>query len=291
MTVTVLTCATSEDGYYPSLVASCKKYGYKLVTVGMGMEWKGFTWSQTVLLEGINQIASEDKSGEDALLIVVDGYDTIMTMPSFLCEMKYLSIGRDSVLVCEEHPSSQNHTFLFRTILLPLVRWYFSTDRVLNSGVVMGRASSLRSYFHYVSRRSSLVGDDDERALNILYREWSLPPSSTSSPPFPILVTNSIFECVCNRNVPSLSLQCMFRPYRITGADLSKGEREEVAVLHGIWNSDMDDLCLAKGLPLPKRRKSISQKDLSLLTKCRWIFAASFVYLLVNGSLKKMEAV
>ena len=290
MTVTVLTCATSEEGYYPSLVASCKKYGYKLLTVGMGMEWKGFTWSQTILLEGINQIASEDKYGEDALLIVVDGYDTIMTMPSFLCEMKYLSIGRDSVLVCEEHPLSQS-PFLFRTLLLPLVRWYFSTDRVLNSGVVMGRASSLRSYFHYVSRRSSLVGDDDERALNILYREWSLSSSSSTPPPFPILVTNSVFECVCNRSVPSLFLQWMFRPYRITGADLSKGEREEVAVLHGIWNSDMDDLCLSKALPLPKRRKAISQKDLSILTRFRWVFAASFLYLLVSGSLKKMESV
>ena len=71
--VLVLSVATEETAYFPALRASAGSQGFRFEVLGMGRQWGGFIWANSLILERAQQCEP------DQLVLVLDGYDTIIT--------------------------------------------------------------------------------------------------------------------------------------------------------------------------------------------------------------------
>ena len=70
------TVATHYEGFLYSLEDSARKYGYQLSILGLHGEWKGFVWRWKMLNEALQSVPGEE------LVLVLDGYDTVITAPA-----------------------------------------------------------------------------------------------------------------------------------------------------------------------------------------------------------------
>lgn len=291
--IVAITCATGEEGYFPALKESCRRLGYDFRTCGAGQEWQGFGWSVRQMEAIANDVF---QSSPDRLILLLDGYDTLVTMEEARLRHEYECLCTRAnavhqrserwVVVCEEHPE-KDRSVLYNLLVWPVSKWYMNARRtILNSGMVLGPARHVLSYLRHVGAACSIAGDDDERALNTLFDAWtggkndddaSACVTTPKGCRFPLLVDNSLFVCGCERSVIRLLVDSILTPSstHCPNEIQERAARQEIAVLHGIWNSNMDFVCEARDLPLPARRKLTTQADLRRVRAAVRLFAFS----------------
>jgi hypothetical protein len=285
-------------GYFPALKESCKRLGYDFRTCGAGQKWKGFGWSVRQMEDMAIDVF---RSSPDRLILLLDGYDTLVTMEEerlrhkyeWLCVRTNAVHQRDErwVVVCEEHPAEER-SVLYNLLVWPVSKRYMNARRtILNSGMVLGPARHVLSYLRHVGAACSIAGDDDERALNTLFDAWTgwkdgndanARNTTPKGCPLPLLVDNSLFVCGCERSVFRLLVDSILTPSS-THCPLDiqeRAARQDVAVLHGIWNSNMDFVCESRHLPLPDKRKITTQTDLRRARSAVRLFAFSLTLVL-----------
>lgn len=289
----VLTYATDRKGFFPCLEESCKKFGYDLRTVGMGEKWKGFLQSQVGLLEAVMEFDPRE------MVLVVDGFDVVITSePGEVLshfERKRRELGRegDWIMIGKEHPKEECST-LYRKTVRKLAVSYMGSEDILNTGALLGTAAGMRRYFSSLIDLSSQTREkDDQKLANLFWKWWSNKDKNATEEgsPFDMFVDDDgIFFCFCERRLPFVLLKFVMNPMLVSVPcdDFSffpkterNGKRKDaafekqglywkgrkrVAVLHGIWNTDLSPVCSLLGLEASlSSKKSISQPDLYLL--------------------------
>lgn len=153
--------ATHREGWYDALVASARRGGYVLRTLGWGQRWRSFVWRFDLLLAALADVPDDEVVG------VVDAFDVVLLVPAAEMVARFRALvpdGRRVVL-------SVNN---------PLRHWVadvytaatFGTcpawgGRVLNMGGLLGCAGPMRAFLRLVRQHAARHGlTDDQKALN-----------------------------------------------------------------------------------------------------------------------------
>ncbi|KAL7068964.1 hypothetical protein ACR3K2_04970 [Cryptosporidium serpentis] len=108
----VLTPATHCEMYFPALLVSAQKLGYRLHILGLGEKWQNFRWKLIKVREFCKTLPPND------LILHVDAFDVCFLQPPHILVERYLKTGVD-ILSCGEQPSqfllSAFHDSMFRT--------------------------------------------------------------------------------------------------------------------------------------------------------------------------------
>ena len=166
----VITYATKKDEYYDSLVDSCKKYNYDLVTLGLGQPWNGMGDK----IKGVNQYLTTIH--EDETVIVADAYDVIACRDS-----KYL--------MSEYQKKFDTSKIIFNAECLPasyLLSWIwesrYSAKRMgktkynkLNAGVLISKVKILKDFYDTLIQENNLetthITSDQELIYNMIDKD------------------------------------------------------------------------------------------------------------------------
>lgn len=293
----VATCATHECGYLKSLSESCSKQDYEFHIFGFGMEWKGFMWGVQMVLDGLNSLGLQ----EDDLVLVVDGFDCLICMNSSSLHQIYLQFcreeGKDVVIIGKEHPKEESsflHKLTVRKIGQRIYNGGFGTDSdTLNTGSVLGSWKVMSQFLTSLIRFSKWKEiEDDQVCVNRYFLQ------DIQDVPLK-LDEDGIFFCYCERSMIFLILFFLFNRNKLKHASntiffntegklmrVKKGV--QVAVLHGIWNTDMDWVCKEMGLSYKKESsylKPFSQIHLrttsDLFVKAFHVLATCAIFLFV----------
>ena len=296
--VLVLAFATEEIGYLPALRASAAAQGFRFEVIGLGQEWLGFIWANSLIVERVK------KCKPDELVLVLDGYDTLLVMPCAEMVKKYHTLcssasGRTGhtptsppgqwVVFGIEHPPEETN-WLYRNTVVCAARRYHnvpnSVTHYINTGAVLGPAQHVGTYMSETCKHALKIGSkDDQRIANTLYwGQWVDKNDSRVSrwdAPLPITLDTKgeLFFCHCERRMLRLliSLVCSLNnvtapvdgvlTLRDNGLWRQKtGTR--VGVIHGIWNSNMNSVCDYMNLPYdPNHHKEISQPDIRMFAR------------------------
>lgn len=296
--VLVLAFATEETAYFPALRASAAEQGFRFEVIGLGRQWQGFVWANSLIMERTLQCEP------DELVLVLDGYDTLLVMPCVEMLLKYqtlcsLANERSAhtptsppgqwLVVGIEHPPEEADWLYWHTIVCAARRYHSvppSVTHYLNTGAMLGPARHLATYMSETCKHASETGsNDDQRTANALYWGQWVDENDTrvSRPhaPLPIALdtTSDLFYCHCERRLLQLVVGLACSPNNfITPLDRVLALREggvwrkstgrRVGVVHGIWNTNMNALCEYMGLPHdPNYHKEISQPDIRMFAR------------------------
>ena len=296
--VLVLSVATEETAYFPALRASAESQGFRFEVLGMGRQWGGFIWANSLILERLWQCEP------DQLVLVLDGYDTIITTHrEYLVETyhKVCSLANERaghtptsptgkwVVVAVEHPREESGWLYWNTIVRAAHRYHavsYGVDAYLNTGAIMGPACHLVNYMKSTLQNSSATkSNDDQRVANALF--WSSwvhteePRVSRREAPLPIALDTEcdLFYCHCERRFWHLLVGLLWSPNnfqtplgRVLALNKNglwrKKTGTRVGVVHGIWNTNLDRICAYMGLPYdPKYHKEVSQPDIRVFAR------------------------
>lgn len=289
----VATCATHECGYLKSLSESCSKQDYEFHIFGFGMEWKGFMWGVQMVLDGLNSLGLQ----EDDLVLVVDGFDCLMCMNSSSLHEIYLQFciqeGKDIVVIGKEHPKEESsflHKLTVRKISQRLYDGGFGTDSdTLNTGSVLGSWKVMSSFIDSLIQFSKWKEiDDDQVCVNRYFLQ--------EKPDVPLKVDeDSIFFCYCERNMIFLIIFFLWNRNKLKhvsntisfnkdGKLIRVKKDVQVAVLHGIWNTDMDWVCKEMGLSHRKESSYLKPFSQIHLRKTSDLFVKAFHLLATSAT-------
>ena len=135
------TVATHHEGFLHSLQESARKYGYDLSVLGLNEKWKGFVWRWQVLQEALEDLP------DDELVLVLDGYDTVITAPAACLEAEYHTKceAADRLMFGLEHRKEHcTHAFWW---LSEVFRRYHAVGAdlpIVNAGVCCGPVRLVR---------------------------------------------------------------------------------------------------------------------------------------------------
>jgi len=257
-------------------------------------------------LDGLNSLCLQ----EDDLVLVVDGFDCLMCMNSSSLHQIYLELCReeekDVVLIGKEHPKEESsflHKLTVRKISQTLYDGGFGADSdTLNTGSVLGSWKVMSSFLNSLIRFSKWKGiDDDQVCVNryFLQEQQDVPLK---------LDEDGIFFCYCERSMMFLIFFFLWNRNKLkhasntisfdTHGKLMRVRKDvQVAVLHGIWNTDMDWICKDMGLSYRKESsylKPFSQIHLrttsDLFMKAFHVLATSATFLLVWNIVQRMHS-
>ena len=297
--IIVTTCATHDCGYMNSLRDSCLKYKYEFHLFGFGMEWKGFMWGIQIILDGLSSLSLK----EDDLVLIVDGFDCLLCMNSCTLQRVYLEVcddeKKDVLLIGKEHPREES-SFLHRLTVRKLSKHMYeggfgNEHDTLNTGSILGSwkilSFFLPSLIHF-SKKNNL--DDDQVCVNKYFLE------EKNLVDVPLKVDEKgLFFCYCERRMIQLFLYFLWNRNKLKNTSESiivtkEGgvkrvkNNAQVAVLHGIWNTDMDWVCKKMNLIYNRKcsyLKPYSQYSLRVIsdTFVRSMYALSLGSILLLG--------
>ncbi len=268
------TVATGQSGYFDALVRSCERHGIDLEVLGQGAKWRGFVWRLRLLHERLAKLP------DDELVIVTDGYDTmIMSDASELraayavaCNDQRLADATDALagrktpnsgaaasgdlkpmVLAPENPREWCTTLFSHTFVRASFSLY-GLDRshpyVVNAGVLLAPVRSVRAYYESIFAESEATGNyDDQWLLNRLFWSHRLPV------PVAVDKRGSVAYCHANRDAISYTISTFIDQNRhlirhskqleleAGGALRVKRSGSRVGVLHAITNADVDALC------------------------------------------------
>ena len=162
------TVATHHEGFLHSLQESARKYGYDLSVLGLNEKWKGFVWRWQVLQEALEDLP------DDELVLVLDGYDTVITAPAACLEAEYHTKcdAADRLMFGLEHRKEHcTHAFWW---LSEVFRRYHSVGAdlpIVNAGVCCGPVRLVRQLCREMQAAAKAAKEskpDDQRILNTL---------------------------------------------------------------------------------------------------------------------------
>ena len=190
--VLVLTFATEETAYLPALRESAKKQGFRFEVLGLGQKWQGFIWANSLLEERMRQCDPEE------LVLMLDGYDTLITMPCSDMVSKYVKICQEAsqragrqptsppgrwVVFGIEHPRELATTLYWNTIVRAARRYHIvppESEVYMNTGAALGPAKHMLTYLDQTVRHAAATGNkDDQNTANALYWGWWVHPDVT----------------------------------------------------------------------------------------------------------------
>lgn len=281
------TVATHHEGFLHSLEDSARKYGYQLSVLGLHEQWKGFVWRWQLLNEALRSVPSEE------LVLVLDGYDTVIIAPAACLELQYRvkCEASDRLMFGLEH--RKEHCTRAFWWLSEVFRRYHSVGAdlpIVNAGVCVGPARLVRQLCREMQAAAKELKEakpDDQRILNTLIAKHAKDKNTGIS----VGLLEGL-HCHCDRSMwgPLRHLYTNV-PYVPAGPVCYGNHRVEVRigtrkarvfVVHGIWCTHLGPICDALGLhhPPPEdlRRRKISQHDLRLFVDTsRWLFGVAVV--------------
>jgi hypothetical protein len=145
----IVTVATSPDGYYKWLKASCNRYNTELVTLGMNEKWLGYNWKLLKMKEYI------DNLDNDEVVMFVDAYDVILLDDPRKLEEKFIKSDKKIIVGCEENDNKTLGHILFDKC----------HNKPLNSGTYIGYVKYLRKMLKDIIIKNKDPSLDDQKLM------------------------------------------------------------------------------------------------------------------------------
>jgi hypothetical protein len=158
----LVTVATESQGYFPVLLESCERLGYRmanqhhhqsvmsssseLVILGWGEKWRGYAWRMKLVIDYLDSLmvsgggaggSSSHGSSGDEVVCFIDAYDVVMLQPPSVLEQRFRATGKEIVVALDRNPIPAAEL---------LSRFKFGTcgSTRINGGTYVGYASSIR---------------------------------------------------------------------------------------------------------------------------------------------------
>jgi len=282
------TVATANRGYLDALCLSAKRSDMSVHVLGCKSSWGGFMWRYELLLQAIEQPMEQPMEQRasyiDDYVMIVDGYDTIVCKKAeefethFLEECKKHELDADTTIFMAPEHHKEWCSWLFDRVLHNASKLMFNVplDKpyVINAGVLMGKRTSVVRYIRRIQQfaaEHSLC--DDQKVVNSLYYKQLFQPSVDGFA-LHVDLTGGMAYCHANRHFGRCILSACIDHNRHTidhekdldlsssGSIVLRRGSQKVGVLHAIANADIDQLCEHLDLPVPLKRKTISQPSL-----------------------------
>ena len=200
--------------------------------LGLGQPWQGFIWANSLLMERLRQCDPEE------MVLVLDGYDTLITMPADEMLVAYSKVCADAteraggraptsppgkwLVFGIEHPREACSVAYWHTAVRHFRRYHLVPPRselYINTGAMLGPALHALTYMQETCKDSQIMGNkDDQNTANALYwARWVNPDHAhVSKPdaPFPLALDTScdLFYCHCERRLAYLLFSMAYSP-------------------------------------------------------------------------------
>ena len=246
----VLTYADKSQRFFPFMIESCKRHGYRVDVVGWGLEWKGWKGRMRVVLDEISRY------DQDEIVAVVDSYDVLMLSSSELLERKFLEANTDLLIsVDDQRPVNR-----VKTLLL----FGSCGFQSVNAGTYVGRVHAIRKMLSYLFSIMTDDGDDQVEMVKYCDRHLSYDAHAISTSKshseikldidqrvFFVCIKDSVLlNFTCTRGHPEgdLYLSLGHNGIESSSRDPRDSSREKrPSVLHCAANSDMTPILVCLG--------------------------------------------
>lgn len=154
--VKVITVATHSDGYLPWLEKSCERFNVKLIKLGYGEKWLGFSWKFKLMIDYLKTLDPNE------LIIFIDAYDIILLKPLDDIEEYYnniIKITNSKIIVAYDKRSN--------IIYEEFNKLYFGVCKKnrINAGSYLGIVSDILQMLNKINFNN----DDDDQQLLTTY--------------------------------------------------------------------------------------------------------------------------
>lgn len=155
MSIHVVTVANKSDGYYEILKDSCIRNGCKLTTLGFGEKWGGFVWRFELIQTYLKSVNPYD------IIIIIDGFDVIMTEHIDVFIDKYNKIGKSIVIGISNLNALSRYMGkrVFKSIK------YNQKQYFICAGMYVGYASDLSMMYNLINQYLGFKNYNDDQVL------------------------------------------------------------------------------------------------------------------------------
>jgi hypothetical protein len=155
--VKLITVVTHDDGYLYWLEKSCKRFNIKLIKLGYGEKWLGFSWRFKLMIDYLKSLDPNE------LVIFIDAYDVIMLKPLDDIEEYYnniIKMTNKKIIMSEDKG--------INTIYEPFNKLYFGSckDIRINAGSYLGKAYDILEILNKLKFNDS---DDDQKLFTTYF--------------------------------------------------------------------------------------------------------------------------
>ena len=163
----VITYATKKDQYYDSLEDSCKKFGYELITLGLGKKWNGMGDKIKGVHEYLSQLYYSDE-----FVLVVDAYDVVFCRQSSEIEKEFLENYKEDEIVFNSERLSKSYAvnYVWENSYSDIK---FDSDteyKKMNAGVVMGKIKKLIEFYQKFITSNNLESENIKSDQRLIYK-------------------------------------------------------------------------------------------------------------------------
>jgi hypothetical protein len=155
MSFHVVTVANKSDGYYEILKQSCVQNGCKLTTLGFGEKWGGFVWRLELIQKYLKSISPYD------IVIIIDGFDVVMTEHIDVFIDKYNKIGKSIVIGISNLNTLSRYMCkrVFKSIK------YNQKQYFICAGMYVGYAADLSTMYDLIDQYLGFKNYNDDQLL------------------------------------------------------------------------------------------------------------------------------
>ncbi len=230
----VVSVATSRSGYVDILEQSCKRHRYHFDLRGLGEEWRGFGWRMNVAVQAACGYH------DDTLIVFADAYDVIMCDDACRLRRMYQIARKPFVIGVYRY---------IRTLAGPMAKHEFGIDnmpcgsrhkspyQIPCAGVWVTTAKAVKQYLYPMIPFANSM--DDQRFLN----EWIARKPA-------LFYIDCGVHFVMHAFPDSLAALLQEKPAVATNDGLRVRDHKllctsmnsKPAILHGIGNTDLDEL-------------------------------------------------
>jgi hypothetical protein len=252
--VKLVTVATHIDGYLPWLEKSCKRFNTKLIKLGYGQKWLGFSWRFKLMIEYLKTIDPNE------LVVFIDAYDVMMLRPFDDIEEYYNNIVKMNN--CKIIISEDKAIPFYQEIIGKI---YFNDykDARLNAGSYMGKAKDILEIISKINQ--NINNDDDDQMLFTKYYKNNLNEFYIdSSNIFFLTRANQLNDILTDSNIKIVNKQLTYinsKPFFI----------------HGNGHTYMHNLILKLGYKISKNEiKDLEYKYIKKVVEINIYYVKSF---------------
>ena len=155
MSVHIVTVANKSDGYYEILKKSCIRNGCELTTLGFGEKWGGFVWRLELIQEYLKSINPDD------IVIIIDGFDVVMTEHIDVFMDKYNKINKSIVIGIS---NLNAFTSYICKRVFKIVK-YNQKQYFICAGMYVGRAGDLATMYNLINQYLGFKNYNDDQVL------------------------------------------------------------------------------------------------------------------------------
>ena len=251
--VKLVTVSTHSDGYFPWLKESCERFNVKLINIGDGQKWLGFSWRFKLMIKYLKTI------DPDELVIFIDAYDVIMLRPLDDIEKYYnhiIKMNKCKIIISDDKSINFFQEFW--------AKFYFNDyiNTRINAGSYLGKANDLLEILCNINQ--NIKDDDDDQILFTTYYK-------KNQDQFYVDTTNIFFitRCITSKDIlkdSNIKIHKKKLLYKNT----------QPFFIHGSGNTLMHNLILKLGY-------NISNDEInSIINSYKKIVNKKFIYYFIN---------